>query len=339
MPGTRTVRTTAPARLHLGFLDLNGGLGRRFGSLGVALEQPAYRVRLTAASRLLVSGPDAARAERHARLLGERLGWPTAVRIDIDEAIPAHAGLGSGTQLALAVGLGMARLFDLPVTAAEIARTLGRGIRSGIGIAAFEQGGFIIDGGHRTDHSQYPQTLPPVLSRLAFPEPWRLLLIFDHHGRGLSGGEEKQAFTGLPEFPQALAAHLCHLTLMRALPALVEGDIHRFGAAIGEIQRHVGDHFAPAQGGRFASPAVTAVLDELALQGRTGLGQSSWGPTGFVLCANEHEARQLLGRLDTHRHHRMARLEFLIARPRNRPGSIELLTDTSRHGGHPVLVT
>ncbi len=31
----------APARLHLGFLDLNGGLGRRFGSLGLAPPQQA----------------------------------------------------------------------------------------------------------------------------------------------------------------------------------------------------------------------------------------------------------------------------------------------------------
>jgi hypothetical protein len=27
----------APARLHMGFLDLDGGLGRRFGSLGFTL--------------------------------------------------------------------------------------------------------------------------------------------------------------------------------------------------------------------------------------------------------------------------------------------------------------
>ena len=29
-----TVRVRAPARLHLGFLDMNGALGRRFGSIG-----------------------------------------------------------------------------------------------------------------------------------------------------------------------------------------------------------------------------------------------------------------------------------------------------------------
>jgi beta-ribofuranosylaminobenzene 5'-phosphate synthase len=34
------VRVVAPARLHLGFLDLHGGLGRKFGSLGVTLDEP-----------------------------------------------------------------------------------------------------------------------------------------------------------------------------------------------------------------------------------------------------------------------------------------------------------
>src|SRR4026208_2452940 len=34
------VRVGAPARLHLGFLDRNGGLGRMFGSIGLAVDVP-----------------------------------------------------------------------------------------------------------------------------------------------------------------------------------------------------------------------------------------------------------------------------------------------------------
>lgn len=336
MPATRpaNIQVAAPARLHLGFLDLNGGLGRRFGSLGVALDQPGYRLRIAAATRLSVSGPDAARAERYVHLLHERLGWPDGVRIIIDEAIPAHSGLGSGTQLALALGLGIARLFGIPTASAVVAKALGRGARSGIGITAFEQGGFVLDGGLHDNASR----LPPVLSRIPFPEHWRILLILDRNRLGFSGGAEKQAFTELPGFPESLAAHLCRLTLMRALPALVEGDIGDFGTAISEIQRHVGDHFAPVQGGRFASPAVTAVLDELARAGRTGLGQSSWGPTGFALCADHADAERLRDRLDGRRAGR-AELRFVIARPRNHPGCIELQTDEPRCGRRSQFAT
>ncbi|TAL78081.1 MAG: GHMP kinase, partial [Beijerinckiaceae bacterium] len=35
-----SVRVETSARLHLGFLDLNGGAGRKFGSLGLALDGP-----------------------------------------------------------------------------------------------------------------------------------------------------------------------------------------------------------------------------------------------------------------------------------------------------------
>ena len=44
--GQIEVEVIAPGRLHIGFLDLNGGLGRRFGSIGLAIDQPEVRLRL-----------------------------------------------------------------------------------------------------------------------------------------------------------------------------------------------------------------------------------------------------------------------------------------------------
>ncbi|MCB1718220.1 MAG: GHMP kinase [Candidatus Competibacteraceae bacterium] len=323
MPAAKpnSVRVTAPARLHLGFLDLNGGLGRRFGSLGLALEQPAYRLHLTASSRLTVQGPDAARAERYARTLSKQLGWPDGVHITIEQAIPAHSGLGSGTQLALAVGMGIARLFALPAEPARVASMLQRGARSGIGIGTFAQGGFILDGGHREATAEPP----PIIARIPFPEAWRVVLIFDRNRQGFSGGDEQRAFTELPLFPEEQAARLCRLVLMQALPSLLEADFSSFGSAVSTIQQAVGDYFAPVQGGRFTSPAVTAVLNELARE-RVGLGQSSWGPTGFALCENDTDASRLLARLKA-RWTTTSTLHFAIGNPRNQPGLIESHTD------------
>ena len=45
--------------------------------------------------------------------------------------------------------------------------------------------------------------------RLAFPEQWRALLLFDTHGQGLHGTDEVKAFSELPRFPALTAAHLC----------------------------------------------------------------------------------------------------------------------------------
>lgn len=284
------VLVEAPARLHLGFFDLNGGLGRRFGSLGVALDGLSTRVAVGRGAEIRASGPQAERATVFARRTLEHLGLESGVRVQIEQALAEHVGLGSGTQLALAVGSAVARLHGLRPTAHEIAIALHRGQRSGIGIGAFEQGGFLVDGGHDGSANRAPR----VLSRLEIPTAWRWILVFDDRYRGLSGAAEKQAFKDLPPFPEAEAARLCRLVLMQLLPALAEGDIERFGQALTSLQDRVGDYFAPAQGGRYASPPVASALDRLRRAGAAAVGQTSWGPTGFALARDSAQARALV---------------------------------------------
>src|SRR5258708_4802992 len=110
MSKSTTVTTTA--RLHLGFLDLEAGLGRRFGSLGLSLDAPATRLTLRAARATLVEGAESERAGHHLAVLARHLGVDGGHVLTIDEVIPPHAGLGSGTQLALAVGAALRRLHD-----------------------------------------------------------------------------------------------------------------------------------------------------------------------------------------------------------------------------------
>ena len=73
----------------------------------------------------------------------------------------------------------------------------------------------------------------------------------------------------------------------------MEHQLKDFGDVVSELQRAVGDHFAPAQGGRFASRDVADTLNFLEAEGAVGIGQSSWGPTGFCLVANEEHALAL----------------------------------------------
>jgi beta-RFAP synthase len=282
------VTVSVPARLHLGFLDLNGGLGRRFGSIGLALDRPVTRLILRPGGETSVSGPDAERARRHLDRMCEALGIRGKFVLEIVEAIPAHSGLGSGTQLALAVSAALRSLKRLPLDIRADAALLDRGMRSGIGIALFSTGGVVVDGGRAVDGPP-----PPVISQLPFPDEWRVLLLLDPHATGVHGRQELEAFAKLPPFPADEAAHLCRLILMKALPALVERDVAAFGAAISELQARVGDHFAPVQGGRYTSPRVAEAAAFLARHGAHGCGQSSWGPTGFAFTANEAEARRL----------------------------------------------
>ena len=256
-----TVSVSAPARLHLGFLDLAGDLGRRFLSLGVAIDRLSTSVAVAHAREDRVEGFEARRVAPILERL--RAHWDVPpLRVVVDAAIPAHAGLGSGTQLGLAVGTAAARLLAIPADAVQIAAMLERGARSGIGAAAFTHGGFLLDGGKGAATS-----VPPLLSRLPVPAHWRFLLLMDGSRSGLAGPAEREAFARLPPFPAALAATLCRLALARLLPAVAEAEITAAGAALGEIQSIVGDHFAAAQGGRFASPLVAKALHGCAAMG------------------------------------------------------------------------
>jgi beta-RFAP synthase len=286
---TETVEVIAPARLHLGFMDMHGGMGRNYGSLGLCLSEICTHLTARHSDVLTIEGPSSERARKYAEQTLVHFDIENGVRITIHEAIPEHAGLGSGTQLSLAVATSIVKLFDLNATVSELASLHQRGARSGIGIGTFTMGGFLVDGGLGKDTD-----IPPIISHNDFPQEWRIPLIFDKQMQGVSGSPERVVFKQLPPMDECISQALCRLVLMQALPSLVEKDCVVFGKAITEIQETVGDHFAEVQGGRYSSPLVIKLLPWLTEQGATGVGQSSWGPTGFALFANETDAFQVM---------------------------------------------
>jgi beta-ribofuranosylaminobenzene 5'-phosphate synthase len=285
-----SVTVRAPARLHLGFLDMNGELGRRFGSLGLAIDAFETRVTMQRAARTSVSGIDADRARRILAKLVATVAGDVSVAVRIDQAIPAHAGLGSGTQLSLALAAALQHLTGGSRALEEYAALTQRGARSGSGIGLFRTGGFVVDAGHGARGG-----IPPIVARAAFPEKWRIFFVSDPAQRGVSGADEIAAFAALPKFSAENAGEICRRVLMQVLPGLAEAEIGSFGAGISAIQAIVGDYFAPAQGGsRFKSGAVEALLHDLAAAGATGIGQSSWGPAGFAFVSDAAIAKRML---------------------------------------------
>jgi beta-ribofuranosylaminobenzene 5'-phosphate synthase len=288
----RSVRVTAAARLHLGFLDLNGNLGRRFGSVGLAIDAFSTIVELRQAAAFAALGDERERTERLAVRFAKALGLDTAKALTVEQAIPAHAGLGSGTQLAIAIAAAFRHFDGLPPDPLGDARLLDRGARSGAGAALFERGGLVVDAGRGADTD-----LPPVVSHLPFPEDWRVILILDPRLKGAHGEEERLAFAALPPFPAASAAEICRRVLMQILPGAAERDLAAFGDGVARIQETLGDYFAPAQGGgRFTSAAVGRAALRLQGDGARGIGQSSWGPTGFAFAADDEQANFLARR-------------------------------------------
>jgi beta-RFAP synthase len=294
LPPHTALTIDAPARLHLGFLDPNASLGRAFGSLGLVIAAQGTRLEARLAEHEQIDGAvTEADRERIALCLArlQAAYGPATVAINVAHAPRAHTGLGSGTQLALAVGTAFVRLVGHPASSAELASLLGRGARSGIGILGFESGGLLLDGGPAGD---LHQSVPPLLARQPFPDQWRVLLVSDHSREGLHGAQERRALASLAPFPQRLAAHLCHLVLMRILPGAAERNFAPFAAGLTEMQQTIGEYFASAQGGVFASPDVERVLRAVAAERAAGIGQTSWGPTGFAIVASARAADSAL---------------------------------------------
>jgi len=284
------VTVAVPGRLHLGFLDPAGAGERRFGSIGLAISELETRITIRRATQRRIEGPQSERAQHHLDVMEAHLGLGATHHLRVEAVVPAHSGLGSGTQIALAIAAGLRRLHNRPLDVDGDASLLGRGARSGLGIASFRHGGLIVDGGRgRATLS------PPVVSNLHFPETWRVLLVLDPSRQGVHGPRESAAFAALPPFPLVRTSENCRLVLMQALPAIIERDIASFGQAIADLQASLGDYFAPLQGGRrFTSPDVAAALDGLARDGAFGIGQSSWGPTGFAFTPSAEAATRLI---------------------------------------------
>lgn len=283
------ILVTVPARLHLGFLDLNGGLGRQFGGIGLAISNFKTSLVIRCARQTDVSGPENKRVRQYLHTMERSLGHHDAHAVNVLEAVPVHAGLGSGTQLALAVASGIRRLHNLPLETEKDALRLGRGTRSGIGIGLFHRGGLVVDGGHGGQSG-----VAPIVSHLPFPEHWHIIVVLDPRRDGVHGHDEASAFTAVVPMPEIAAAQICRLVLMKALPGLAEQDIVSFGDAVEQLQILLGNYFAAAQGGgRFTNPAVGNVLSALRAAGAHGIGQSSWGPTGFAFASSAKEAERL----------------------------------------------
>ena len=308
----------APARIHLGFLDLHGGLGRKFGSVGLTVEDIGVRLRLGAARSAVLRGPLADRAGRFLKRACESLGVSARHDLEIVRTIPEHVGLGSGTQLGLAVAAAVARLHGIAVSTSALAAVVDRGERSGIGIGAFDRGGFLVDGGRSADGEP-----APIIARFDFPKDWRILLTFDGTRNGLHGDAEQSAFAALPPFEEAIAGRLCRVLAMRLLPGVAEADFAAVSEAVAEIQDRIGHYFSPAQNGLYSSPGVAEVHRWLRKSGVVGLGQSSWGPTGFALVESAARGESLL-RAARERFGETGGLRFQLVAGRNHGAEIKV---------------
>jgi beta-ribofuranosylaminobenzene 5'-phosphate synthase len=279
---------------------MNGDMGRFFGGLGVGIGCPNVVLETKKSEIFSVTGKKTELVTSFAKRFFETYDINSNVSINVKEAIHEHAGLGSGTQLALAVASALAKLFNVSASITELSIAMGRMQRTGVGTAIFEQGGFVVDGGKTIQNGTIVnESLPPLIFRQPFPENWKFVVAIPCVKKGLAKTEEKNAFAKVPPMPKEVVGKICWLIMMKLLPSLVERDIKGFGDALTNVQIIVGDCFADVQGGTFSSLAAKEIIDFMKACGAYGVGQSSWGPAVYGLVQDRVQAKLLHSKVET----------------------------------------
>ena len=291
MSSTLTHRISTPSRLHFTLIDMNGEIGRVDGSLGLSIQHPGVAFEFRPHDRTVIRGGDPSEQElMRAELAAssEILQVEPSIEITIRQMIPPHQGLGSGTQIRLAVLSALNHRFALNYSPPKLGAMSTRGGTSGIGINAFQSGGLLLDGGHSVGvqkRSFAPSRFatkagqPPLLMRADFPATWGIVLFIPSRHQGLSGQDELDFMLANTPIPLDEVRAVSHTILMRLLPALRELDLETFGSSVNAIQdvgwkrRHwARPDMAPLQSVKSAFEASAGVH---------GSGLSSTGATIF----------------------------------------------------------
>ncbi len=283
------------SRLHFGPLAVGAQAGRQFGGIGIMIDSPGVKLTVSRAEQEDVITPAeiASRIQQAISRWRQVVGSTFPVQVAVADFIPVHQGLGSGTQLALAVAQAMQLLHaGKRGSVQHLAKAVCRGRRSAIGIHGFEQGGFLIDAGK---HQR--EEIGTLAARCDVPADWRFVLISPKDAAGLSGEQEAIAFAEMKPMPPEFTGRLCRLALMELLPAIRVAEFAAFASALDEFGTLVGEFFAPIQGSGFAHPAMNSLAAHLRRNGVPGLAQSSWGPTVAVIQSDPASAHALANHL------------------------------------------
>lgn len=286
------VRIRSGARLHVGFRNLSVERSRLFGGIGVAIEHPVVSVTAHQARTVNCTHP---RASRIAEKIVAHFGID-GIDLQVECDIPRHVGFGSGTQLTLAIYVAIARANGIVPRVREHAPFLGRGGRSGVGIASFESGGFVVDAGHSTEEvvraGSAGQGVPDVDEHEPIPDEWRFLLVRPSTEPGRSGTEETESIERtIRRADASIADEIERILSTQVLPGVRSDNIARFGRGITRIDALTGTWFQSEQGDRYRRLGDQLISHLASTDAIYGWGQSSWGPLIYALTtANESAA-------------------------------------------------
>ena len=285
----------SPARIHLGFLELDQTLPRFFGSVGLTVSNFCFEVQISKSKNLniVTEHKNLKKKTLEIFLKFKKKYNVNFCKINIKKIIPSHVGLGSGTQFSLTIGYLISKLNNLNISIDEIALFLNRGNRSGIGVQSFKQGGFTIDIGKKKGTNN----LPLKLMNIKWPQDWKIILLFDLKGENIFGENEANKFKDVNKRYRSKFNYNYSTLFLKILPGIMEKDFNSFAEGIQLIQNNMSEVFYK-NSKKFSSKNINHIFDYLRNKKIMGFGQSSWGPTGFVFCENSKKRNQLLNSIE-----------------------------------------
>jgi beta-ribofuranosylaminobenzene 5'-phosphate synthase len=163
---TRRVIIRTPSRVHVTLIDMHGGSGRVDGGIGITLDEPGMLLEAELAPALFVSGGDPALQERVRGIATDvlqKIGTGGSVAITIRSCYPTHVGLGSGSQLGLAVARAIAELHGRHLPVKELAKLVGRGGQAASAPLPSSTGGSLLMAGTVSEPMARKQISAPLV--------------------------------------------------------------------------------------------------------------------------------------------------------------------------------
>ncbi len=274
-----TLIVSSPSHLHAGNIDLNGSMGRLYGTLGFALEKPRFTIKVKAIKNKSIEESTDKEILSYLNLYRDYMGCNKEFFIEIISDIPKHVGLGRTTAMSLSIGFALNILCKTHLDVTELAEIANRGNRnSALGLYSFKYGGFIVDGGVKSNK------VAPIIFRGLIDEKYKLLIAIPEKPiKDIVRLKEKEEaiLSSMPKMDDNFAAYLSRLVLMKILPSFAEGDFYTFGKGLTEFNSSLGKYWSKYQGGIYCCDETSKIIEEMKKLNSLCACQSSWGPTAY----------------------------------------------------------
>ena len=296
------IKITCYCRINFGLIDLSEKPYRIDGSHGIYTNLVLGEVEMkTIDTDCDIIDTNDSNIKRYKQVIlncKQYIGkYTESIYIKINNLIGVHKGVGSGTQLSMAIVECFNQTYDLNLSIDQKAFLALSGGTSSIGVYCFSNGGYLVDAGRL-----YPKeknivgpgeifcfdSLPPLVTRIEAPS-WYVCILIPQKLKEINGDDEKNLFDLFTPIPNNQVNEICMWILKGIIPSITTNNIYSFGFCIEKIMSLGFKKKEIDTRGTVISDRIR-VLKRLGLK---GVGMSSFGPTVFGFIDNDVLAKKI----------------------------------------------